>query len=190
MFDNMDIDLNGFISEEEFLACFGCGPLRDAAARVQLQVRRQVCVCVCVCVCVLQRAYAYMTYYAYKPPDSKGIACTGVRDSNSCTCNALYVHTHRMHVCMLCVCMYMHGHTHTHTHTHTHIVQGMKDHMRHRARANVAEMAAADAYARGGGGRVDDATYRQKMLRKNGVRKFESDGKMHAAKERWRDYKT
>ncbi len=34
-----------------------------------------------------------------------------------------------------------------------------------------------------------DATYRQKMLRKNGPRKIESDGKMHAANERWRDYK-
>ena len=38
VFDNMDIDADGLISEEEFLSCFGFGPLRDAAARVQLQV--------------------------------------------------------------------------------------------------------------------------------------------------------
>jgi hypothetical protein len=41
VFDNMDIDANGLIREEEFLSCFGFGPLRHAAARVQLQVRER-----------------------------------------------------------------------------------------------------------------------------------------------------
>ena len=32
----------------------------------------------------------------------------------------------------------------------------------------------------------DDATYRQRMLRKGGHRKMGPDGKLHAANERWK----
>jgi len=102
VFDNMDIDANGLISEEEFLSCFGFGPLRHAAARVHLQVGARES---------MQDVLPMLRIYA-----KRAVA----RPING------LIRYPRLVLPMLRIYLsfylYTHGHTHTHTHmqTHTH----------------------------------------------------------------------